>query len=935
MSADLRSLFQSGLLDPGFRVADLLAQQPPIDPVALAWVIKQACYEAWNSEPQQARRCADLLGELAAIAPDGVIAALAAWTAGIAALAQGDMADALLQLDRAFDGFMALRLEGPAAETRVPKIAVLAMLGRESEAHAEAETSRRMFLATGDLRSAGKVELNLGVMLARQDRHEEAAALFRAAGQRFARLRDDTQSIFADIGLANALTWTFELEEARFVAERARVRAELRGYKVLAAHAHAATGRIELHCGQHAPALRALALASALFKEAGASPLQRIEADTALAEAYASVGLLPEALSVFRDVVAQSRAASAQVEQARGLVGEAAALARMGASADALLPLTQARSLFESFGNATSAAYVDLCLGQCLLEVQRHPEAGECADRARALLEQGPIAGWRLEARLLSAAVAERGGQPDAARALCESVVEEAGPLSQIERRARVALAALELKALQLPAARRHLGQVLDLIDQQRAALPHDEFRAAIGAESELAGDLLVATTLADPEAGPAAVLRSVERGRARAMVHLVSVAVDRAAADRRGSAELGLLRERATEAVVDGDAARAARFMDRSRRLEADLLEQHRRALLLRGGVGSPDTEGVLAEHGLEALQHALGSGGALVEYHLGPHQAVACVVTAQAVHTVALEVSALDRLLEGLRFQMEALSFGAASLRSHELQLLSRCKSHLQRLHELLWRPLAALVGSRERVVVVPHKVLHYVPFCALHDGALWLVQRHAITLAPSAAVWLNLQGRRERQPRRVLAVGHGGAHLPQVDTELAALAQHFGADARLLRGAEATRKALRELAPDADVLHMACHGSFRADNPAFSSLQLADGPFTVTEAAQLDLRAALVVLSACETANSRVAPGDELLGLVRGFTRAGASSVLASQWSVDDASTANLMAAMYAELRNGSGPARSLQSAQSALAAADRHPFYWAAFGLYGRG
>ena len=845
------------------------------------------------------------------------------------------MPEALAQLDVAFDGFMALQLERHAAETRVPKIAALAMLGRESEAREEAESSRRMFIASGDLRSAGKVELNLGVMLARQDQHEEAVALFRAAGQRFARLKDDTQSIFADIGLANALTWTFELEDARFVAERARVRAESRGYKVLAAHAHAAIGRIELHCGQHAPALRALALASALFKDAGASPQQRIEADTALAEAYAAVGLLPEALSVFRDVVAQSRAASAQVEEARGLVGEAATLSQMGAAGDARVPLNRARGLFASFGNPMSVAYVDLCLAQSLLVEQRHLEAGECVDRARAQLEPGPMAGWRLEARLLAAVVAQRSGHTQSARSLCEAVLREAGLLSQIERRACVALATLDLEALHVESAREHLNQVLDQIDQQRAALPDDEFRAAIGAEAEQACDLLVASTLAAAGCTPSDVFLSMERGRARAMAHLVSGDANRVAADRRWTVELGLLRERASESVADGDVERAAALLDRVRGLEAELLEQHRRALLLQHGEGRSDAVADLATNSLEGLTRALGPDTVLVEYHLGSQQAVACVVTHGDLQVVRLDVSMLEPALEAVRFQMEALKFGAQRLRSHEAQLLRRCQAHLQDLYRVLWLPVAQMVGHCSRVVIVPHKTLHYVPFCALHDGGQWLVQRHAITLAPSAAVWMHLQGRSERPPRRVLAVGHGGLQLPQVAAELEMLSRRFGAGARMLQGVDATRQAVCEGAAWADVLHMACHGSFRADNPAFSFLRLADGAFTVQEAAALDLRGALVVLSACETANSRVAPGDELLGLVRGFARAGATAVMASLWSVDDASTAELMDAMYAALVNGAGPGSSLQVAQCALASAGRHPFYWAAFGVYGRG
>jgi CHAT domain-containing protein len=150
----------------------------------------------------------------------------------------------------------------------------------------------------------------------------------------------------------------------------------------------------------------------------------------------------------------------------------------------------------------------------------------------------------------------------------------------------------------------------------------------------------------------------------------------------------------------------------------------------------------------------------------------------------------------------------------------------------------------------------------------------------------------------------------------------------------GAEATLAALRDAAPAADVVHLACHAQFRADSPYFSALHLADGELSLRDAAALPLVASLVTLSACETGLSRAAPGDELIGLVRGFLLAGAPNVLATLWTVDDASTAALMEDFYAGLCAGARPAAALRAAQSASASAGRHPFYWAAFALYGR-
>jgi len=121
---------------------------------------------------------------------------------------------------------------------------------------------------------------------------------------------------------------------------------------------------------------------------------------------------------------------------------------------------------------------------------------------------------------------------------------------------------------------------------------------------------------------------------------------------------------------------------------------------------------------------------------------------------------------------------------------------------------------------------------------------------------------------------------------------------------------------------------------DSPYFSSLTLADGALTLRDAAALPLAGTFVALSACETGMSRVAPGDELLGLLRGFLLAGAPAVMATRWTVDDAGTAGLMTGFYRDLVAGERPAHALRRAQQALRAKQPHPYYWAPFALHGR-
>jgi CHAT domain-containing protein len=157
--------------------------------------------------------------------------------------------------------------------------------------------------------------------------------------------------------------------------------------------------------------------------------------------------------------------------------------------------------------------------------------------------------------------------------------------------------------------------------------------------------------------------------------------------------------------------------------------------------------------------------------------------------------------------------------------------------------------------------------------------------------------------------------------------------------LVGAAATESALAARVPQAGLLHLAAHGQLNQLSPLFSRIVLApdeknDGNLEVHELYGLDLaQTDLVVLSACNTQLGSQSLGDDLVGLTRAFMYAGAPSVVASLWSVDDEATELLMRAFYTKLQQGRGKAQALREAQQDLRQQLPHPYYWAAFVLTG--
>jgi CHAT domain-containing protein len=240
---------------------------------------------------------------------------------------------------------------------------------------------------------------------------------------------------------------------------------------------------------------------------------------------------------------------------------------------------------------------------------------------------------------------------------------------------------------------------------------------------------------------------------------------------------------------------------------------------------------------------------------------------------------------------------------------------------------------VGVPGKLVIVPHGVLHQIPFHALFDGERYLLERFEISYAPSAQVYALCQQQTPRASDKALVMSVADPLIPAVTQEARTVARHLPG-AKVFGDAEATTEALRSASPGCYALHLACHGLFRSDNPMFSSLKLHDGWLTAADVMQLDLAGALVTLSACESGRNEVYAGDELIGLTRAFLGVGASTLVVSLWLVQDEAAASLMEKYYARLGNGVRPAEALRAAQLAIKDEYPHPYYWAPFVLVGK-
>ena len=913
--------------------------------LAVAWALKDLCYAAWSTDPQRTAKAADAIRALwqrerMRDEPHPHIReadALADWTGGIAHITRGEMAEATACFDRAETNFRTLNQPNHAAQTQVPKIMALSMLGQYDAAAECAERAQREFVALGDARGAGKVSLNLGALHVQRGAYAEAVRFSREASVLFARVGDHERSVQADINMADALTSMGDFDDALRIYARARMRAGTHGFPVLGAIVDGAVGLLQLARGHYREALSGFEACRRRY-EPLSMPQHLAIAEKQLGDAYLELRLLPEALTLFDQALARFESLSVPAEQAWTLAQRGRTLALLMQPLQASQSFERAAALFVAQGNSAGGAAVTLARAELELNTGNGNEAVALAERAAQDFGNANLADGRCRADLVIAHGLLRTNRVAQAIALFQATLLRARELQLLSVQVRC-LTGQGLAAQTQgddAAARMAFAAAIELFEDQRQALPGDELRSAFLSDHlrpyrELLRISLSAHTREPSPELASQVLLELDRFRARSLgERLTENAPTPEDVSTQGLRDrLNWLYRRVQRLTEEGEPSSA--LADELRRSELELLERARRARL-----SAPAPARAADVHGrfdTETLQHLLGQAGALVEYGVLDDELFACVVTRTGVslHRNIASWSAVLDALRAARFQIETLRHGAAPVRQHLASLTSRTELRMHQLHALVWAPLDDALAGCSQVLVVPHAQLGLLPFAALHDGECFLAQRFDLAVVPSAQLAPRGLLRRPVRPRRALALGES-SRLPHAATEAHFVAGLFP-DGEAFVGEHATLAALRAHAGSADVVHLACHAEFRNDNPMFSALHLHDGPLTVESVESFKLQQGIVVLSACETGLAELGSGDEMVGLVRAFLVAGASRVVASLWPVDDEVTADFMARFYGALCGGNTPAGALRLAQTEVMRHSPHPFYWAAFTLHG--
>jgi CHAT domain-containing protein/tetratricopeptide (TPR) repeat protein len=522
------------------------------------------------------------------------------------------------------------------------------------------------------------------------------------------------------------------------------------------------------------------------------------------------------------------------------------------------------------------------------------------------------------------------------------------------------------------PQAQRYLARALEIYETQRATIPDPETKTAF-AERYFNAYTLQAQLALDQQQPQQAAL-ALERSRARTLAELmftralpVPTNAPQALKDLIAQQEqlqrdfLLLARQQRQANANDADTvqrlqAQSRQLADRQRQLDQQLRQQFPAYADLLNPQ-PPD---------LKQLQAALDANTVLLYHAFADKELLIVAVSRQAVRGYRVKVDPRTLEKDLAEFQRVVAKPPLERTASERRKLLALG----QRLYAALIKPAEPSLKNATTVLLCPEGALNLLPWGALvvavdkQGRPTYWVERVAIGLTLSAGVYL--QARAVRPAPRGVAIaavsqyrrqqvaqapktaqlvrrsGRALGDLPAVKQEVAQVRRLLGKQgvAAVLEAA-ATPERARQIAQRARVVHFACHA--RADNvdPLGSRLLLAPagsdaGLLTAAEVvSKWRLRADLVMLSACETAVGQVRRYEGMYGLARAFLFAGARSVGASLWRVDDVSTARLMGAFYRGYASGVPKAEALRRAQVALLRSkdDSDPYYWSCFVLMG--
>lgn len=365
----------------------------------------------------------------------------------------------------------------------------------------------------------------------------------------------------------------------------------------------------------------------------------------------------------------------------------------------------------------------------------------------------------------------------------------------------------------------------------------------------------------------------------------------------------------------------------------------------------GRPEEQAAVS---VERIQNELSNKAVMLDYFVGDKNIYVLKIVKDGIEIKKIKKDfPLEKWVAEMRDGIIDWKYGPAK---NDEQNLKKYIAAAGNLYQVLIASLGELPGS---LIIVPDGVLGYIPFDALllsapaviydYSDYDYLIGEKTISYIYSAALWMKMKKRptvkntflgmapKFGNKTDKLTGSRGGlGYLKNNIYEVSELSSLMGGQEKI--NEKATREYFLNTAPDFGIIHLATHA--QADDResklsyiAFSGAEQEGtaGKIYLLDLFNLQLPVNMVVLSACETGIGKLQKGEGIISLARGFTDAGAKSIVTTLWEVNDESAKNLMPDFYRQLNIGKSKAEALQIAKQQFYENNRdaHPFYWASF------
>ena len=857
---------------------------------------------------------------------------------------RGKYQEALKYYDAAAKLFQRAGREVDVARTLNGALQSRISLGQYKEALASARRARLIFERHGVVLGLARLDTNVGNILCRQDRFDEALALYDRAYEQLSVMGEpqDVAAVLSNMAVCHINLNDFE--KALETYHDARIYCDGHEMPLLVVQADYNIAYLYYLRGEYTRALelyRAARERSELLGDGYHSAL----CDLDRSEMYLELNLSDEAGELAERALARFDELGMTYEAAKAVTYLALATSRQRDRRGARELFDRARRLFTGERNQVWLGLLDLYEARVLYRAGEHVRARKLCRKALAFFVRAAIPGRAALCDLLLARLELQAGDLQASERACSAAFERiaAAETPHVMYQAHAALGLVREAQGDRRRAYEAFQKADRSLEQLRSHLQGDSLKVAFSEDKQAVYESLVSICLTlEPAGGQLeAAFGYIEKAKSRSLSDLIAFRAGSLAPRVAGQATEAVhrLRQelnwhyRQSELEDIRREKRSARWRKGSRQRIRALEKRLSRSLdELRRTDEEFSALQSGASVGLEEIRSTLASDTILLEYYQARGQTYVCVVGRDRLDVVPLgPIARVRSLLRLLQFQLAKFRLGPNYVGAFAEQLQAATQMHLRELHAALIAPIRDQLQAAH-LVVVPHDVLHFLPFHALFDGERFLIDEFTLSYAPSSSVYRLCRTKPARSNGGALIMGVPDPLTPFIVDEVQAVAGVLR-DPQVFLGSEATRDQLQLSGAQSRFVHIATHGMFRRDNPMFSSIRLGDGPLSVYDLYELRLAAELVTLSGCGTGLSVVVGGDEQLGLVRGLLYAGARGVLLTLWDAYDSSTADFMKAFYGHMKGGWSKARAAQEGMREIRERHPHPFYWAPFTLVG--